>query len=141
MFRFLMCFIVLVFLVGCASDVVYKNTTRPYIVSGNTYYPLENVEGFVEAGTASWYGKKFHGRKTASGETYNQNKMTAAHKTLPFGTRVQVKNKSNGKKVDVVINDRGPFVKGRIIDLSRAAAERLDMIGAGTVSVDIKVLD
>ena len=67
--------------------------------------------------------------------------MTAAHKTLPFGTRVQVKNKSNGKKVDVVINDRGPFVKGRIIDLSRAAAERLDMIGAGTVSVDIKVLD
>ena len=111
-------------LVGCASDkVVYQNTAKPYTVLGQTYYPMKSADGFSETGVASWYGSKFHGRKTASGERYNQNKMTAAHKTLPFGSRVRVRNEKNGKTVIVVINDRGPFVKGRIIDLSRAAAK------------------
>ncbi|MBN1696709.1 MAG: septal ring lytic transglycosylase RlpA family protein [Spirochaetales bacterium] len=91
-----------------------------------------------ETGYASWYGNKFHGRLTASGETYDMNKLTAAHKSLPFGTYVRVMNLMNGKSIVVKINDRGPFVKGRIIDLSRAAAEEIDMLGAGVVKVAVK---
>lgn len=135
------CFGVLLLLVGCASDVQYKNTVKSYTVSGSTYYPIKKADGFSETGIASWYGKKFHGRKTASGERYDQNKMTAAHKTLPFGTRVRVKNKDNGKNAVVTINDRGPFVKGRIIDVSRAAAKKLGMINSGTAKVRIEALD
>ncbi len=93
-----------------------------------------------EKGIASWYGGKFHGRKTASGERYDMNKLTAAHKTLPFGTRVRVTNLDTGRKVVVRINDRGPFVRGRIIDLSRAAARKVDMIQAGTARVLVEVL-
>jgi len=93
-----------------------------------------------EKGIASWYGGKFHGRQTASGERYDMNKMTAAHKTLPFGTRVRVTNLDTGRKVVVRINDRGPFVRGRIIDLSRAAARKMDMIQAGTAKVLVEVL-
>ena len=142
MFRLLVFLVVLVALVGCGGGVkTYKTNTKPYTVAGNTYYPIKSAKGFSESGVASWYGKKFHGRKTASGERYNQNKMTAAHKTLPFGTRVRVKNRDNGKNVVVVINDRGPFAKGRIIDVSRAAAKKLGMLGAGTAKVSIKVVD
>lgn len=142
MFRLLVFLVVLVALVGCGGGVkTYKTNTKPYTVAGNTYYPIKSAKGFSETGVASWYGKKFHGRKTASGERYNQNKMTAAHKTLPFGTRVRVKNRDNGKNVVVVINDRGPFAKGRIIDVSRAAAKKLGMLGAGTAKVSIKVVD
>ena len=131
-----------VVLVGCGGGTkVYKTNTKPYTVAGTTYYPLKSAVGFSESGNASWYGGKFHGRKTASGERYNQNKMTAAHKTLPFGTNVRVKNTENGKSVVVRINDRGPFSKGRIIDLSRAAAKKLDMIKTGTAKVSIKVVD
>ena len=93
-----------------------------------------------EKGIASWYGGKFHGRKTASGERYDMNKMTAAHKTLPFGTRVRVTNLDTGRKVVVRINDRGPFIRGRVIDLSRAAARKMDMIQAGTARVLVEVL-
>lgn len=89
-------------------------------------------------GLASWYGGKFHGRKTASGERFNQHALTAAHKTLPLGTRVHVKNLDNGQSVIVTINDRGPFVRGRIIDLSRGAARAIDM--AGTERVELTVL-
>jgi len=89
----------------------------------------------VQSGTASWYGGKFHGRKTASGERYNQDAMTAAHKTLPFGTRLIVKNSRNGREVSVKINDRGPFIKGRIIDLSRTAARKLGINGIGPVKL------
>jgi rare lipoprotein A len=103
--------------------------------------PLKSAKGYSETGVASWYGNKFHGRKTASGERYNQNKMTAAHKTLPFGTRVRVKNLDNGKNVVVTINDRGPFKKGRVIDVSRAAAKKLGMINSGIAKVNIKVVD
>ncbi|MCB0326004.1 MAG: septal ring lytic transglycosylase RlpA family protein [Bdellovibrionales bacterium] len=90
-------------------------------------------------GYASWYGGKFHGRKTASGEVYDQYKLTAAHKTLPFHTWVRVTNLSNGKSVVVKVNDRGPFVRGRVIDLSRRAAEKIDMIGSGTAKVLIEI--
>ena len=131
-----------ILLAACGGGThVYKTNTKPYTVAGNTYYPLKTVKGFSETGVASWYGKKFHGRKTASGERYNQNKMTAAHKTLPFGTNVRVKNIENGKSVVVRINDRGPFKKGRIIDVSRAAAKKLGMINSGIAKVNIKVVD
>jgi rare lipoprotein A len=92
------------------------------------------------SGSASWYGGKFHGRKTANGERYNQNALTAAHKTLPFGTKVRVTNESNGKSVIVRINDRGPYVGKRVIDLSRAAANAVGMVQRGVARVKVEVL-
>lgn len=92
----------------------------------------------TEQGKASYYSDKFEGRPTASGETFKQNKLTAAHKTLPFGTKVKVINLTNHKKVKVVINDRGPFVQGRIIDLTEKAANKIDMIQAGVANVEIR---
>lgn len=94
----------------------------------------------VLSGVASWYGPGFHGRQTANGERYNMNDMTAAHKSLKFGTRVKVTNQTNGLSVVVRINDRGPYVGSRIIDLSKSAAQALDMIGPGTASVIVEVL-
>ena len=91
--------------------------------------------GMTEAGIASWYGRPYHGRRAASGEIYDMEKMTAAHRTLPFDTWVRVENLGNGKTVEVRVTDRGPFVRGRIIDLSRAAARVIDMIGPGTAKV------
>ena len=113
---------------------------KPYTVRGKTYYPLKSAHGFVEEGTASWYGPGFHGKATASGEKYNQYAMTAAHKILPLGTKVRVTHLGNGKSVLVRVNDRGPFVDDRVIDLSRAAATRLDMMGKGTGPVRIQSL-
>src|SRR6185436_6121786 len=95
----------------------------------------------TQSGTASWYGPGFHGRQTSSGELYDQNGMTAAHKTLPLGTRVRVTNVQNERSVEVRINDRGPFVGNRIIDLSYAAAKAIDMVGAGTAQVLIEILE
>jgi rare lipoprotein A len=95
----------------------------------------------TERGKASWYGDRFHGRMTASGERFDQGDMTAAHRKLPFGARVRVKNERNGRSVVVRINDRGPYGPGRIIDVSRAAAEKLDMIRAGVVPVTVEVLE
>lgn len=89
----------------------------------------------TESGKASYYADKFEGRKTANGDVFKQNKRTAAHKTLPFGTKVKVKNLVNGKTVKVIINDRGPFVKGRVIDLSKKAAKKIGMVQAGVVDV------
>jgi rare lipoprotein A len=94
----------------------------------------------VAEGMASWYGPGLHGRRTASGETFDQNALTAAHPSLPFGTRVRVVSLANGREVTVRINDRGPHTGARIIDLSRAAAERLDMIEAGVVPVRLYVV-
>lgn len=94
----------------------------------------------LETGIASWYGPNFHGKQTANGEVYNQNELTAAHKTLPFNTVVKVTNLANGKSVTVRINDRGPYVGRRVIDLSRTAAERIDMIGPGTAKVRIELV-
>jgi rare lipoprotein A len=92
------------------------------------------------AGAASWYGGKFHGRRTANGERYDMNKLTAAHKTLPFGTKVKVTNRANGKSVVVRINDRGPFVGGRTIDLSRGAATAVGMLSSGVAKVKLDIL-
>jgi len=97
--------------------------------------------GHAERGMASWYGPNFHGRRTANGETYDMHGLTAAHRTLPFGTWVRVTNLDNGRSVDLRINDRGPFAKGRVIDVSYAAAERLEMVGPGTARVEIRVLE
>jgi rare lipoprotein A len=91
-------------------------------------------------GLASWYGGKFHGRLTSSGEVFDTNEMTAAHKSLPFGTMVKVTNLDNGKTATVKINDRGPFVEGRIIDLSRAAADELNMVGQGVARVTLEIV-
>jgi rare lipoprotein A len=95
----------------------------------------------IETGVASWYGPDFHGRQTANGEKYDMNGMTAAHRTLPFNTMVLVENLDNGKTVEVRINDRGPFAKNRIIDLSKAAATQVDMIGPGTARVRIYLMN
>jgi rare lipoprotein A len=99
------------------------------------------TEGPVQTGMASWYGPKFHGKKTSNQEIYNMYDLTAAHQTLPFGTRVMVTNLNNNRSVEVRINDRGPFIKGRIIDLSYAAARVLDMIGSGTAPVRLEILN
>ncbi|ORJ59075.1 septal ring lytic transglycosylase RlpA family protein [Geothermobacter hydrogeniphilus] len=113
---------------------------KPYMVNGRRYDPLRQSNGFVQEGMASWYGRKFHGRKTSNGEIYDMYKMTAAHKTLPLGVSVRVTNKRNGRQVVVRINDRGPFVAGRIIDLSYAAAKQLGVVGPGTAPVRIEAL-
>lgn len=102
---------------------------------------VSSAPGSVQEGGASYYAHRFHGRTTASGEIYDENAMTAAHKSLAFGTTVRVTNRSNGNKVIVRINDRGPFVEGRIIDLSYRAAGELDMITAGVVPVRVEVLN
>jgi rare lipoprotein A len=102
---------------------------------------LDSSEGFSERGVASWYGRDFHGKPTSSGEIYDMRQMTAAHKTLPIPTWVEVTNLTNGRSVVVRVNDRGPFVDDRVIDLSQRAAEELDMIGAGTARVQVRALD
>lgn len=113
---------------------------RPYQINGVWYQPRSSAEGFKQKGLASWYGGKFHGRKTANGETYDMHGVSAAHKTLPFNTYVRVYNLDNGKELDVRINDRGPFVKNRIIDLSYTAAKMLGVVGPGTARVKIAAL-
>jgi rare lipoprotein A len=94
----------------------------------------------TQVGMASWYGQPYHGRRAASGEIYDMEKLTAAHRTLPFGTRVRVENLENGKNIELRINDRGPFVEDRILDVSRAAARALGMLGTGTARVRIEVI-
>ncbi len=113
---------------------------KPYVVNGVRYYPLPDAYGFVEYGKASWYGKEFHGRPTSSGEIYNMYGKTAAHKLLPLDTVVKVTNLTNQKTLIVPVNDRGPFVKGRVIDLSYGAARDLDIIGPGVVDVKVEAL-
>lgn len=111
-----------------------------YEVFGVRYQVMNSSEGYRERGIASWYGKKFHGRDTSSGERYDMYQMTAAHKTLPLPTNVRVTNLKNGRAIIVRVNDRGPFVKGRIIDLSYAAAQELDIVTSGTALVEVEAL-
>jgi rare lipoprotein A len=120
------------------DEAFNKFANRPYTVFGQTYAPVVNKEPFRQRGTASWYGRKFQGQKTASGEPYDMFKMTAAHKTLPIPSYARVTNVANGKSVVVRINDRGPFHSDRIIDLSYAAAARIGIAarGSGTVEVE-----
>ncbi len=128
---------------GCGRRA---NTPAPVAVSSGAaapgVEPVDSVDGAedVEEGVASWYGHPYHGRRTANGEVYDMHKQTAAHRTLPFDTWVKVVNTENGRSTTVRINDRGPFVKGRIIDLSRSAAEEIDMVGEGTAPVRVTIL-
>ncbi len=117
------------------TNVPYR-LGKPYVVRGVRYVPRDEPR-YDRTGMASWYGGKFHGRKTASGQTYNMHAFTAAHTTLPMGTQVRVTNLANGRSVIVTINDRGPFAHGRIIDLSRAAAKYLGFINQGTARVRV----
>jgi len=110
----------------------------PYQVYGITYVPLQTAAGYKERGIASWYGPKFHGKKTSSGEVYDMHQMTAAHKTLPLPSYVSVTNLKNKKRIIVRVNDRGPFIGKRIIDLSYAAARKLDVVRPGTAMVEVK---
>jgi rare lipoprotein A len=103
--------------------------------------PVRESSGYRATGLASYYGKKFHGRRTASGERYNMNALTAAHRSLKFGSRVKVTNLKTKRSVVVRVNDRGPFVRGRIIDLFWAAAKRIGMIGDGVVRVEVRTVD
>lgn len=112
-----------------------------YKVRGQQYKVFANGKNFQQIGTASWYGPGFHGKRTANGEIYDMHAMTAAHKTLPLGTRVQVTNLSNGLKIIVRINDRGPFHGGRVIDLSKQAAKKLGLLRSGQGKVHIKIIE
>jgi rare lipoprotein A len=114
---------------------------KSYVVFGKRYYTRAHSGGYVEKGLASWYGKKFHGRRTSSGERYNMYGMTAAHKTLPLPTYAQVTNLKNGRRVVVRVNDRGPFHGGRVIDLSYAAARKLGVVKTGTAMVEVRAID
>jgi rare lipoprotein A len=142
---------------GCARDTVppagclskklivlpenYKGRGyEPYVINGERYYPLPDADGFVEYGNASWYGEDFHGRPTSSGEIYDMYKISAAHKILPLGTYVQAINLSNRKEIIVRINDRGPFVKGRVIDFSYAAARQIGLVNPGVTRVKLVAL-
>lgn len=115
--------------------------SKSYTVRGKTYVPLKSARNFKEEGMASWYGEKFHGRATASGERYNMHAMTAAHKILPLQTTVRVTNVRNGNSIVVRVNDRGPFISGRVIDLSYKAAKQLGMTRAGVVRVRVEAID
>ncbi|TAM10724.1 MAG: septal ring lytic transglycosylase RlpA family protein [Nevskiaceae bacterium] len=121
---------VAVVLAGCSTLAPHPSLTRPSSIA----------RGFVQTGYASWYGKKFQGRKTASGERYDMYKLTAASQSIPLFSRVEVKNLVNGKSVIVVINDRGPVNADRIIDLSYAAAKKIDIISDGTARIRLTVL-
>ena len=136
---------VFVFIISCATPPPAPpqkpGKPKPYRVGKTWYHPVVDARGFKQTGIASWYGQKFHGRKTSSGETYNMYAMTAAHKTLPLGTYVHVKSLDTGNEITVRINDRGPFVRGRIIDLSYTGAKKMDMITTGTARVKIVALE
>lgn len=137
--------LLLILLAGCGPVTVTPEpsgkkrppTQKPYKIGGKTYYPINSANGYKETGNASWYGKKFHGRKTANGETYDMYAKTAAHKTLPMNTVLLVRNLDNGKETVVRVNDRGPFVRGRIIDLSYTAAGEIGLIQSGVVKTQI----
>jgi rare lipoprotein A len=148
-------FLFLFFVTGCAetefganmvkrmdgpdrSQGAYK-VGKPYIIDGQEYYPQENFD-YVETGIASWYGPGFHGKSTANGERYDQNELTAAHRTLQMPSLVRVTNLENGRAVVVRVNDRGPYSRGRIIDVSSKAADLLGMKGRGTARVRVETL-
>ncbi|MFQ5581719.1 MAG: septal ring lytic transglycosylase RlpA family protein [Mariprofundaceae bacterium] len=117
----------------------YK-TGKPYQVAGRWYYPLSSASAYDRTGIASWYGRDFHGKKTANGERYDMHALSAAHKTLPLPTLMRVTNLENGRSVIVRVNDRGPFVKNRLIDLSYAAARSLGYVDKGTARVRVQAL-
>ena len=119
-------------------EPLHRYANRPYTVFGNRYVPLAEVRPFRQRGLASWYGRRFHGQRTSSGEVYDMYAMTAAHPTLPIPSYVRVTSTANGRSVVVRVNDRGPFHGSRIIDLSYAAAHRLGFVQAGSAQVEIE---
>ncbi len=116
------------------------NSSEPFVIDDKTYYHIPSSDGFIQKGLASWYGPPFHGRRTSNGESFDMHSQTAAHKTLPMGTVLLVKNLDNGKDTLVRVNDRGPFAGGRIIDVSYKAARALGVVGNGTAKVQIIAL-
>ncbi|MBI3223203.1 MAG: septal ring lytic transglycosylase RlpA family protein [Nitrosomonadales bacterium] len=120
------------------SEPLHRYANRPYVALGNTYTPLSKPGNFKERGIASWYGKKFHGQRTSSGEVYDMYAMTAAHPTLPIPSYARVTNLANQKSVVVRVNDRGPFLHERVMDLSYTAAHKLGIIGNGSAEVEIE---
>ncbi len=128
---------------GCATKmaVVKEGSSKSYTIKGRTYHPMKKAyPGFFQHGVASWYGPGFDGKKTSSGEIYDMHALTAAHNILPLNTLVRVTNLSNNKDVVVRINDRGPFVNDRVVDLSLAAAQRIGMVAPGTTPVRVSVI-
>ncbi|MGB0958550.1 MAG: septal ring lytic transglycosylase RlpA family protein, partial [Litorivicinus sp.] len=123
-----------------AEPRIRRGNVSPYRVFGVEYQVMPSAEGYQEIGTASWYGRKFHGRLTSSGEPYDMFEFTAAHKTLPIPSYLRVTNLANGEQVIVRVNDRGPFAKNRIIDLSWAAAKRIGYDHLGTARVQLDIL-
>lgn len=140
-FNILLFIVMILISFACSPAVRFTEKTGTTEINTGTNEPTTAVAGQTFRGIASYYADKFHGRKTSSGELFDMNGFTAAHRTLPFGTEVKVTNLKNGKSVIVKINDRGPFKEERIIDLSRAAAESIDMLDDGTAEVEIKVLE
>jgi len=120
------------------SEPLHKYANQPYTAMGTKYTPMTSVQPFRQRGLASWYGKRYHGQKTSSGEVYDMYQMTAAHPTLPIPSYARVTNVSNGRSVVVRINDRGPFRSSRIIDLSYVAAYKLGYIQAGQATVEVE---
>src|SRR5690606_10717493 len=112
-----------------------RKVGKPYQIEGVWYYPVDTSDGYTAKGIASWYGKEFHGKPTANGETYHMYDLTAAHPTLPLPTYVRVTNLNNGKSLVVRVNDRGPFLRGRVIDLSYRSAQLLGFVEQGTSPV------
>jgi len=123
------------------KEPLYQYSTRPYIALGKKYVPLKSAKGYKKRGVASWYGKMFHGNKTAMGEIYDMYSMTAAHTRLPLPSYVRVTNVDNGRSIIVRVNDRGPFKHDREIDLSYAAAYQLRLIEKGSGLVDVEAID
>ncbi len=121
-------------------EPLHKFANRPYEALGKRYVPLTSVQPFRQSGLASWYGKRYHGQKTSSGETYDMYAMTAAHATLPIPSYVRVTNLANGRSVVVRVNDRGPFKSDRVIDLSYVAAYKLGFIQAGQARVEVEAI-
>jgi peptidoglycan lytic transglycosylase len=135
---------------GCASSSGHRpgmgpsdhkhGTQKPYVINNRRYFPIPSAEGYEEQGIASWYGPNFHGKTTSNGEIYNMHAMTAAHKTLPMNTMLLIRNLENGRKTVVRVNDRGPFVRGRIIDLSYRAAQEIGIAEKGIARVQVTAL-
>jgi rare lipoprotein A len=119
------------------AEPLSTSGNNPYVVFGHRYVPLSTASGYHATGIASWYGRKFHGQRTSNGERYNMYTMTAAHRTLPLPSYVRVRNLANNREVIVRVNDRGPFLHNRLIDLSYAAAARLGVIKTGTARVEV----
>ena len=149
MYKIIVALFFIILLASCSGHErnVYRTDSsslrkgqKPYTINGERYEPLSSHEGFVQSGIASWYGSDFHGKTTSNGDSYDMYAMTAAHKTLPLGVYVKVRNRDNGRETVVRINDRGPFVTGRIIDLSYSAAQKIGLIEKGTAPVRIEAL-